>query len=462
MIVLLASATALFAAGMSGLSLPSLDDAFYARKGVEMARGGGSFTVTWAGQPAFQNPPLHFWLLAVSFRLLGEGDLAARLPSLLMAVATLLLTLRIGQRLVDRRTALSAAALLVISPIFVNGARGCMLDLPLAFWTSSALLLFIEGRRRPWLHLAIALPLAGAILTKSVLGLLAVPIMALACLHPDWRPRRAGWLCAGVALGMGLGASWTIHQGLTIGPQAVWAHYWGEIGSRAGAGIDPLSAVLGYPLILLQHYQPIVIPGLLGCIVLVRNRHRWTAEEALLVAWALLPILLYSLSAARSPRYLYPILPPLALCASLWLQRALPAVERRLATRVVPAVALAAAATFVVSPAALTRDLNGPFKRHAELIRERVAAEEPLPYLGRRFWEHANPLLYYAERRLATPAPDADAAVAAALNHPSRMLLCDRALLADLAAAGRSGRTVVEGARWVLLDLSPLSEEQAS
>ncbi len=125
-------------------------------------------------------------------------------------------------------------------------------------------------------------------------------------------------------------------------------------------------------------------------------------------------------------------------------------------------MALALAATFVVSPAALTRDLNGPFKRNAELIRERVADEEPLPYFGRRYWEHANPLLYYAERRLATPAPDADAAVAAALNHPSRLLLCDRDLLADLAAAGRSGRTVVEGARWVLLDLSPLSEEQST
>ena len=61
-----------------------------------------------------------------------------------------------------------------------------------------------------------------------------------------------------------------------------------------------------------------------------------------------------------------------------------------------------------------------------------------------------------------SPAPDADAAVAAALNHPSRLLLCDRNLLADLAAAVRSGRTVVDGARWVLLDLSPLSEEQST
>ena len=52
--------------------------------------------------------------------------------------------------------------------------------------------------------------------------------------------------------------------------------------------------------------------------------------------------------------------------------------------------------------------------------------------------------------------------MAAALNHPSRLLLCDRDLLADLAAAGRSGRTVVEGARWVLLDFSPLSEEQST
>ena len=117
-LVLLATATALFAAGMSTLSLESLDDAFYARKGVEMARSGGFFTVTWAGQPTFQNPPLQIWFIGQSHSLFGEGDLAARFPSLLMALATLVITNRIGRRLVGRQCALTAVALLLVTPLF--------------------------------------------------------------------------------------------------------------------------------------------------------------------------------------------------------------------------------------------------------------------------------------------------------------------------------------------------------
>ena len=315
-----------------------------------------------------------------------------------------------------------------------------MLDLPLAFWTSSALLLFIEGRRRPWLHLAIALPLAGAILTKSVLGLLAVPIMAAACLHPDWRPRRAGWLCAGVALGMGLGASWTIHQGLTIGPHAVYAHYWGEIGSRAergvrsavgGAGLsaDPAPALPTHRhsgAARLHRPRPESSPmdgggGPAGRVGAVAD----PAVQPVGGEVATLPVpdsapagpVCEPLAATRAPGCRAPPRHPGRPRRSVGGGRDV----RRVAG----------------GPHA--RSERGPFKRHAELIQERVAAEEPLPYLGRRFWEHANPLLYYAERRLATPAPDADAAVVAALNHPSRLLLCDRDLLADLAAVGTIG-----------------------
>ena len=458
--LLIASAAALFAAGMSTLSLPSLDDAFYARKGVEMARAGGSFTVTWHGQPAFQNSPLQFWMLALSFGLLGENDAAARLPSLLMGCATLLLIYRLGARLLDERTALGAVALLVVTPLFVENARRCMLETPLLFWICISMTLFVEGRRRPWLHLPIALPLAAGILTKSVLGLLPAAVMAALCLHPYWRPPRLLPLALGAALGLALGATWTIEQWLRFGPDFLAAHYQGEIGARAAAEFDIVAIATAYPLLLLQHYQPIVIPGLLGVAAVVRNRRRARPEELLLAVWLLLPIVLYSPS-AQSHRYVYPILPPLALCASLWLRRALPIVERHLAARVAPAAALAAAALFTFHPASLTRDLNGAFKRNAGLIRELTPEPQerrPIPYHGDRYWEVANPLAYYAQRLLAAPAAsgagDPRGALAAARAHPGRLLLCDRERLAEIEALGQPLRIVVDGPRWVLLEVS--------
>src|SRR5262245_25545306 len=98
--LLLILAAALFSANMGMLSLPSLDDCFYARKGIEMERSGRFYTVTWNYQPAFQNPPLQFWLLGMSFAWFGENDGAARLPSLLMALGILYVTYELGKRTV--------------------------------------------------------------------------------------------------------------------------------------------------------------------------------------------------------------------------------------------------------------------------------------------------------------------------------------------------------------------------
>jgi hypothetical protein len=70
--VLLIAALALYTANPFGIRLPAMDDCFYARKGVEMARSGGFFSVTWNGSPEFQNPSLQIWILGRSFALFGE------------------------------------------------------------------------------------------------------------------------------------------------------------------------------------------------------------------------------------------------------------------------------------------------------------------------------------------------------------------------------------------------------
>src|SRR5262245_15888466 len=96
LLVLLVVGVGLFSANMWGLSLISLDDATYARQGIEEGRSGQFFNPTWNGQPDFHKPPLQFWILARSFALFGENDFAARLPSAVMALGILAATYWIG------------------------------------------------------------------------------------------------------------------------------------------------------------------------------------------------------------------------------------------------------------------------------------------------------------------------------------------------------------------------------
>ena len=451
--VLLLAGAVLFSANAGKLSLPALDDCFYARKAVEMKRSGGFFTVTWAGEPAFQNPPLQIWLSARSFALFGENDLAARLPSMVMALGIMAGVCRLGTLMVGPATGLGAAALLLLSPTFVNHARRAMLDLPLTFWVVLSVLVLVEGMRWPRAHALLALPLAAGILTKSVLGLLPIGLLfagALAC--PPLRVAlRRVWIWLGLFGGLVLGASWTLQQLLVFGPEAVRAHYLGEIVSRSTQGLELRGLLLGYPAALLGAYQPVILPAIVGGVWLWKGTGgAGNGLSRLLPIWMAFPVALYSLSSARSARYLLPIFPALALCASHWLTASLPRVAAALRRWVAPAVAVAAAAVFWVRPSLLAASGTSFFKEDT-VIRSRVPDGEPLTYLGSLadYWGLANPILYYTDRRLEAPRGSAPEALAAAGGRGSGLVLVQRNRLHELPP--ETYAVVLERPDWLLV-----------
>lgn len=450
--VLLAAAAALFLANIAAPSLPSLDDCYYARKGVEMGRRGEFFTVTWNGQPTFQNPPLQFWILGRSFTLLGENDRSARLPSAFMALGIALAVYRIGVLTLGSREAATAVAFLLATPIFTNNARRAMMEVPLTFWVVLAVLVFVEGLDRPWLHLLLALPLGAAILTKSVLGLLPLGVMAGAM--ADGRARaclRRPWVWMGIGGGLLLGAAWPIQQALTLGAHAAQEHFLGEVVGKSTQPIPAWRRVFGYPLLLLERYHPPVLPALAGLALIWREWRRDGDGRGLVVAaWILLPLLVYGFSSAQTLRYIFPVLPALALAAGLWLARRLPRAAN--VFRAAVAVLLAAGAVvFWVKPRLLTQPGNEAFKYQAGIVQAAAAPGETIPYVGDRYWSLANPLLYYTERALEMPRADLPEAIREAASRPSRLLMLDGARLGELRELGVPHLTVLQGEGWALV-----------
>ena len=450
-IVLLLAALVLFTARIGDLSLPSLEDAFYAREAVEMKRAGRIYTVTWNGLATHQHPPLHLWLVSTAFAALGERDLAARLPTLVLALGTLVLTWRIGVLTVGPAAAVVGAACLLATPIFVDNARRLMMEVPLAFWIAATVWLYLAARTRPVWHLALAVPLGAAILTKSVLGLM--PLLALlgVLASEELRaPLRRPWVWVGIALGLAVGASWPLHQWWTQGPDAVASHFLAHVVRRSTRSFS-LSVLREYPTILLKFFQPVVLPGLLGLWLVLRKPGPLRERGAILAAWVALPLILYSLAAFRTPRFVFPVLPALALLAGHALVTLVPRLAAFLASTLVPAGAVAVALVFWWNPLLMTRDANAAFKRNAATIQALAPAGESVPYLGNHYWASASPLLYYGERHLAPSSPSAAEAVLAAQRHGGRLLLVTRRRLAEVTAVGAPQRVLLEGRDWVLL-----------
>jgi 4-amino-4-deoxy-L-arabinose transferase-like glycosyltransferase len=448
-LVLLLAALILFTARIGDLSLPSLEDAFYAREAIEMARAGRIYTVTWNGAPTHQHPPLHLFIVARTFDALGERDLAARLPTVLLALGVLALTWRIGVLTLGRAPAVAGTACLLATPIFVDNARRLMMEVPLTFWIAATVWVYLEARGR-WL-MALAFPLGAAILTKSVLGLM--PLMALvgALASEELRSTlRRPWVWIGVLLGLGLGASWLFHQWWTQGSGAVMSHLVSHVVRRSTRSFG-LGALRDYPLILLKFYQPIILPGLIGLWLILRRPGPLRARGAILATWIVLPVVLYSVSSFRTPRFVFPILPPLALCAGQALVAIVPRFAACFGSILVPAAAVGVAFAIWWNPMLLTRDANAAFKRNVGTIQALAPAGESVPYLGNHYWASASPLLYYAERHLAPSSRSAAEAVEAGRRHGGRLLLVTRRRLPEVTAAGAAHRVVLEGRDWVLL-----------
>src|SRR5439155_1155124 len=158
------------------------------------------------GLPYLDKPVLLFWMIAGAFRVLGVSELAARLPSVLGALATVLFTYDLVRVLAGRRRALLAAAVLATAPIVLAYARLVIFDMPLTALVTAALDCLVrartEGNAWRWLPLA-GLAMGLATLTKGPVGI-AVPLLAwLAARGALARPARrsgAGPILAGVAV----------------------------------------------------------------------------------------------------------------------------------------------------------------------------------------------------------------------------------------------------------------------
>jgi hypothetical protein len=100
------------------------------------------------------HPPLHHLLLWVSLRLLGDGELAVRLPSILAGTLLVPALFLAGRELFDRRAGLAAAAFGAIAPLLVwysQEARMYVLVMllgTLAVWAQMRVL--NDGRARWW------------------------------------------------------------------------------------------------------------------------------------------------------------------------------------------------------------------------------------------------------------------------------------------------------------------------
>jgi 4-amino-4-deoxy-L-arabinose transferase-like glycosyltransferase len=295
------------------------DEGYYALQARWLQESGGWLAPLWWDKPLFDRTIGVQWLIGASQQLLGPANWAAHLPSLLAAVACLILTGLLGRRLLGPGRGWLAAALLALTPLWLNYAHQASQDMPLLaleLLGAWAILQANRSGRWGWCSLA-GLWLGPAFLVKGFM--VAVPAAALLPLIGLERRSllRRGSFWAGLALGwlpvlLWLGLSLQRYGSTVVGGLLNKLLYL--------SASDVYSAG---PLYYLWNIPANTAPWSLVAVAgLILSWREWRGEQRLLlVVYPLLLLLLLSCFRTKTPYYGLQLTPYLALWAAAGLER---------------------------------------------------------------------------------------------------------------------------------------------
>src|SRR5262245_38669112 len=352
--------TSLRKGGLSGY-----DDAFYAHYGKQMIGAGDWWSLRLNGYHIFEFPPLFPWMEALSMKVFGITDFAAKVPAAVSGLITIVLTYLIAKELFTSPWApIFSMAIMSSTQIFIKYAMHSMTDAPFTFFFTLALYLYLKGLNKPGYFLLSGVAIGAAILTRSVLGIIPLGIIFLHLIVTGrheliW----SRYFIGAFALSITLPAIWYGSQYNLYGRQFLNEHFSFVASkiSRQGADVRDYSRqeeailcrtaggqnftttlpadaptrsdersrlsqiILGfveYPKLLLRHYWPWLPLMLIGLVwqalSFIRSRDN---GAAFLIIWVACVLILFSVSEAKALRYIMPVFPAFAILAAAPLSR---------------------------------------------------------------------------------------------------------------------------------------------
>ncbi len=310
------------------------DESRLANNAFEMLETGNYLVTTYTFLPETWNlkPPLMVWLIALSMKLLGNGELAIRLPSVIIAVLTCIMLFRFLYKKTDNpRLAFFACFVLITSFGYVrtHGVRTADYESLLAFCTVGYLTNYYtyinEQSRKHLFYFFVFLSLS--VLTKSAAGLLFLPGLFIYTLYKKQLLSlfKTKQLYAGLLLFLILVAGYyLLRENTTPGYlQAVWDN---ELGGRYNTALEEHKADNDFYFFRLTQDKFkywIVIAGLALAHALVNENKKHQSLVAFSFITAVSFLLIISLASTKLDWYDLPMYPLLAIIVAVFIEHLL-------------------------------------------------------------------------------------------------------------------------------------------
>lgn len=302
---------------LGGARLWDIDEGNNTEASREMRAADNWVVPTFNFDLRVDKPALINWLQILAGLAVGEGELAARLPSACAALVTMMATWLLGRAWLGGAGGLLAACVLGTSPLFIAAARFANPDSMLtALVTATIASHALGGRQGAWM-LPAAVFSGLAMLAKGPVGL-ALP-GAIIIAHLAWEGRLRSlanrWLGLAIAMWLAVAVPWY----LWVGAETKYAWLRGFfLEHNVGRFTATMEGHGGGP----WYYIPVLLAGLFPWTFFLLPAGGLIARGAtsarpdltrLLVCWFAIPVVLFSLSSTKLPNYVLPCYPAAAL-----------------------------------------------------------------------------------------------------------------------------------------------------
>ena len=321
-LLLLAALT--FFAGLGRGAITDSDEAFYAEASREMVASGDWITPYYNYEPRFQKPIAYYWLTSAIYIVTGANGFGARFWAAMAGLGLVLITAAAGRRWYDETTGLLAGAIVATNFGYFSIGRMSLPDLPLTFcitlaiWAAFVSTLESERSTRKFVVLS-ALGLGLGFLMKGPVGLIIpfvviVPVLLIERRSIGLNPVD---IMLGFVIMIAVALPWYFMMWSRHGTEYLQGFFIGDNFERFATDRfnDPRPWWFYLPVVAggLLPWTPLALVWLGPITQFLRGRRAVGTIDLRLLMWAVFPLVFYSLSVGKQPRYVLPVLPPLAL-----------------------------------------------------------------------------------------------------------------------------------------------------
>ena len=263
----------------------------------------------------FEKPPLMIWLTELSFYTFGINEFSARLWVGIFSLAIFILVFFTGKLLFDSSLAgILGSSVMFVCSQFITSSNILQFDIPVSFFILLSFYSFWKSKKNvKWLWV-FWISLGFGVLTKSVIGLLPLPLIAVySLLYKDvfyFKLKEFYW---GFFVFLLLIVPWHLAESLIYG-KMFWNQYlFYHVLERFSRGLENNIGPFWYYLDLIFKQRILLSLAILSIVVFVCKKHIKQPNYGHVFVSALFILAFFSISNTKLPAYILVLYPFLSL-----------------------------------------------------------------------------------------------------------------------------------------------------